>query len=252
MLGPALFVLLSSPLLAQDLPALPGQGTSFSAGAELGAASRYVWRGMPASQGPTLQPAAWLSIENVTIMAWGNIDLDSGASRALSELDLIVSVSQAWEDLTFEPGLIAYVLPGVGSTAEAFGNFSWQPGPVGLYSNHAVDFWDARPGWWSESGALVSVDLPAQLWVDAGAGISLANNAYNEYYLSLDRFGSQYACATLGLGWAHSSGLYAGVDGRLDLLTQQPVRDALGVDMVQGSALLEVGWEGSRVWVRQP
>ncbi len=249
MLGLALFALVAAPGFAEE-PVLPGQGTLLSAGAEVAGASRYVWRGMPASGGPALQPSVWLGVENVTIAAWGNVAMDPADGSGLNELDLVLAFSQEWEDLSFEPGLVGYILPGVGFTAEAFGNFAWQPQWFGLYSNHAIDFWDARPGWWSESGVQFSMGLPANLGVEAYGGVSLANRPYNTYYLALDRTGLQYLCAGLALGWSHSSGLYTSLSGRLDALTNEDIQAALGTDPLLMSALLSVGWEGSTVWVK--
>jgi hypothetical protein len=250
MLGLATIALLTSSAAAEDLPVLPGQGTALHAGAELAAASRYMWRGMPVSQGPTLQPSAWLGVENVSLTAWGNIDLDEADGAGLSELDLVLAFSQEWSDLSFEPGIVGYILPGEGYTAEVYGDLTWQPGPLGLYSHHAIDFLDARPGWWSESGVLLSMGLPANLGLDANAGISIANGPYNTYYLAEDRAGMQYACAGLGLGWDHASGLYAGLAGRLDWLAPSAVQAALGSDPLLASAVLAVGWGGTTVWVR--
>jgi hypothetical protein len=245
MLGLVPLLLASSGALAQEpAPALPGQGRTISAGAEIAASSRYVWRGMPASGGPALQPSAWLGYENVSLAAWGNLPLDPADGRGLNELDLVLSVSQEWESLSFEPGLVAYLLPGVGFTAEAFGDLSWQPSWFGLYSNHAIDFWDARPSWWSESGLLVSAGLPARLGLDAMLGLSLANRDYNLYYLGLDRAGSQYLCGGLSLSWSHGSGLYAGLSGRADWLVPA-ARETFDEGPVLMSALLTLGWEGS-------
>jgi hypothetical protein len=250
MIALALLTALCPALHAESPPALPGQGTNLSAGGELAAASRYVWRGMPVGGGPTLQPSAWLGVENVTLSAWGNINLDEADGTGLNEVDLLLSFEQQWESLSFTPSLVAYLFPGAGFTAEATGDFTWQPSWVGLYSNHALDFWDARPGWWSETGVSFSMGLPANLGLDLNLGASFANGPYNTYYLGLDRFGMQYGCAGAGLGWAHASGLYAALSGRLDLLPGGEVQDALGGDAVLAHALLSVGWGGSAVWVR--
>jgi len=250
MLGWILLTTLVSPLHAEDLPPPPGAGAELSAGVELAAASRYVWRGMPASTSPTLQPSAWLGYQNISFAAWSNFNLDQADGTGLNQLHLLLSLSQEWDDLSFTPALVAYILPGTGYTAETTGDIAWQPGWFGLYSNHAIDFIDARPGWWSETGVSFTVGLPAGLGLDANLGASVANRTYNQYYLALDRVGLQYACAGLSLGWAHSSGVYAGLTGRMDLLTSDDIRSALGTDTLLASALLSVGWEGSAVWVR--
>ncbi len=246
----ALPLLLAATVSAEELPVLPGHGVELSAGAEVAAASRYVWRGMPIGEGPVLQPSAWLGYQNITLAAWTNINLGPDDGAGLNEVDIVLGLDQSWEDLSFSPGIVAYILPGVGFTAEAYGDVAWQPGPLGLYSNHAIDFWDARPGWWSESGVAFFTVLPSSLAVSADLGVSLANRPYNTYYLGLDRAGLQYLCGELGLGWVHDSGLFVDLVGHLDLLVDDEIRTALGTDLVLWHALVSVGWEGGTVWVR--
>jgi hypothetical protein len=250
MLTTLLWVLLVPSAWSQERPALPGEATELTAGAELSAASSFTWRGIPVTDRPAVQPEAWLGIANVSLGAWGNIDLVDDHGQQWHELRTFLSVTQAWEELTFVPGLRAYVRPGDGFTAEVVGDFTWQPSIVGLYSDHAIDFWDAKPGWWSETGVLLSPYLRGSLGFDAHLGLSAANRAFNAAHVELDRYGLQYACAAAQLGWYHHSGLYAELAARLDWIIVDRVQQAVGSGPLLGSALVTVGWQGSALWVR--
>lgn len=250
MLGLALLAVVAAPAVAEGLPAPPGQGTALSAGVELTAASLYHWRGMSVSHGPALQPAAWIGVENVQFSAWSNLNLSEEDGRGLSELDLVVSFSQEWGDLGFVPAVVLYVLPGTQNTAEVTGDFSWSPGVVGLYSNHALDFWDARPAWWSESGVVLDVPLPAGLAVEGELGLGVTNSQFQAYYLNLDRAGPLYLGGGLGLGWAHDSGLAVAIEGHLDSLLAEDAREAGHEERVHGFGTLTVSWDGSTLWVK--
>lgn len=246
----ALLSLLTLTATAEPLPPPPGEGTTLSAGAELTTASIYHWRGMTISHGPVLQPAVWLGVENVQLTAWGNLNLSDSDGRGPSELDLVLSVAQEWGEMSFVPALVLYVLPGASNTAEATGDFGWQPGALGLFSNHAIDFWDARPAWWSESGVLLEVPLPASLHLEGELGLGVGNRSFESYHLGEDQAGLLYTGGGLGLGWEHDSGLSVVIEGHLDALLAPGAHDAVDEAPVHGFGTLTVGWGGSTVWIR--
>jgi hypothetical protein len=247
--GPLLIALLLPPTLAEELShETPEQVLGLTVGAELAGRSRYLWRGMMQSEGPVLQPSIWFGVENVLLTAWSNIDLTEVDGRGVSEVDLVLSFAQEWESMSFTPALVLYVLPGAENTAEATGDFAWELGHFGLYSNHAVDFWDAKPAWWSESGASVHLPLADALALESSAGLSVGNRTFESYYLGLDQGGLLYACGGLGLDWAHRSGLYAALHGHLDLpLATEHQGDEPPVHGVIGLAL---GWDHEATLVR--
>jgi hypothetical protein len=248
--------LLLLPVLAlaeEPVPLTPG--VDLFAGVELDAASRYLWRGMYSSEGPTLQPSVWFGVGAVSLSAWSNVNLTSLDSQRLSELDLQLSLSQSHEAFTFDPALVLYLFPGQPDedpTGELLADFGWQPEVFGLYSSHAVDFWNGRPGWWSETGARVDVAPTEALSLGANLGISLGNKAFNEYYLEADRYGMQYLAFGAEAGWALPGGLAVGLTGTVDFLPLDPVQQALECGPVVGAALLSVSWEGGGRVKRTP
>jgi hypothetical protein len=249
MLAIALLAALA-PVLAEDLPPLPGEGTSFSGGVELTAASLYHWRGMSVTHGPVLQPAAWVAVENIQFTAWSNLNLMDEDGRGVSELDLVLSFAQAWGQMSFVPSIVLYVLPGGENTAEITGDFGWSPGAVGLYSNHAIDFWDAKPAWWSESGLILGVPLPADLELEGEIGLGVTNGRFQSYYLGIDHAGPLYAGAGLGVGWTHASGLAVAIEAHLDSLLAEEARLAGHEERVHAFGTLTLSWDGATVWVR--
>lgn len=242
---PTLLLLPALALAEEPVPLAPG--VDVSAGVQIDAVSRYLWRGMYASDGPALQPTVWLGLGDVSFSAWSNVNLTGMDSPAFSDLDLTLSLSQTHEAFTFDPAVVLYLYhgqPDLEPTAELLGDFGWQPRVFGLYSSHAVDFWNARPGWWSETGARVDVAPTEALSLGSSLGISLGNKAFNDFYLGTERYGMQYLAFGGEAGWALDNGISFGISGAVDFLPLEPVQRALGCGPIVGAALLSVSWEG--------
>ncbi len=251
MFVPGLLVIAAS--LAQNQPPLPGQGTPITLGAEAAAATRHVWRGIPLSQGPALQPSAWLGAENVLLTGWASFDRQQEDGRGLDTARFQLSFAQQADAFTFLPAVVVYLWPGADSvtwTAEATGDFCWQPGPLGIYWDNAIDVWAARPGFWTEAGGSLVLPLPAGLGLESRVGASFANKPFNEHYAGVERIGIHGATAGLGLTWRHDNGLYGVLSGRLDSILAEELRDTLGTEPLIPSALLSLGWNRCLVWVK--
>jgi hypothetical protein len=249
----ALLLLPALALAEEPTPLAPG--VDLFAGVGLDAASRYLWRGMYASEGPALQPCVWFGVGNVALSAWSNVNLTGRDAQILSELDVQLTLTQEYEAFTFEPALVLYLYPGqpdTEPTGELLASLGWQPEVFGLYTNHAVDFWNGRPGWWSETGARVDLAPTEALTLGASMGVSLGNKAFNDYYLGEERYGMQFLAFGAEAGWALPKGFALGLSGTVDFLPLTPVQQALESGPVVGAALLSVSWEGSGRMTRNP
>ncbi len=232
-MNPALFscTLLASPVSASsDLP--PGiEPVPVRAGVEVLSANRFIFRGVPLSEGPVLQPTAWLGIANADLIVWTNATLGPIDGLALNEVDLTLTMEQSWEDFVFLPSLVVYLDPRQGGgliTAELTGELGWGLGPLAIFSNHAIDFWGARAGWWSETGVQGGAGFGPGFFLEGGLGLSLANTGFNEFYMGLDRGGPQHTGAGALLGWEHGSGFAVTLLGRADVPLRDDLRSATG------------------------
>ena len=242
----ALLLLPALSFAEEPTPLAPG--VDLSAGVEIDAVSRYLWRGMFASEGPALQPTVWFGVGAVSLSAWSNVNLTGLDDTSFSELDLELALSPEYEAFTFDPANVLYLVPGqpdAEPTGELVADLTWQPRAFGLYSSHAVDFWNGRPGWWSETGARVDFAPTDALSFGTNLGVSLGNKSFNEYYLETERYGMQYLAFGAEAGLSLPHGLSVGLSGTLDFLPLEPVQRALDCGPVVGAAMLSVAWEGS-------
>ena len=81
--------------------------------AGLGIFSKYVWRGMLATDGAVVQPEASASLLGFELGFWANMDLDdaNGLNGEFNEIDYIMAYELALPLLELEAGLIHYAFP---------------------------------------------------------------------------------------------------------------------------------------------
>jgi len=150
----AMAILFPTIGLAQDL----------SFGAELGASSRYVWRGLVLDDGWAARPSAWVSARGLTLEAWANVPAGTGAER-LTETDLVVSYDAEWQGLGITPSASAYFYPGEedGPTAELGLGLVYPLGPFELSSNHTMDLVAVRGAYAGDLGLSVEQEVVPDL-----------------------------------------------------------------------------------------
>jgi hypothetical protein len=108
---PALLILLlCGQVLAKEVA--PGNdGTTFGGG-DVVWYSRYVSRGVAMSEGPVLQPSAWIAIDDVTLSVFGNYVLtEEGQESRFNEADVSLAWSREWNGFIIEPAFILYTYP---------------------------------------------------------------------------------------------------------------------------------------------
>jgi len=100
-----------------------GPFDDFSAGIDLGAYSKYVWRGINTVDDFVLQPSVDLALGNLGLNIWGNLDLTDQNDRewAFTEVDVTGSYSFSLDRFDFSFGAVGYIFPGAaGETTELF------------------------------------------------------------------------------------------------------------------------------------
>lgn len=162
--------------------------------------SRYLWRAIPESQGPVIEPSVTVGFSDFSVSAWGNVPVtDSGAKGRLDELDLIIAWSGKLFGFHFDPSLGYYDFPTqkYPNTAEADLKVSLDVGPFTPYSFHGLDFMDNPGAYYGTLGLTYtrpflllfssSADLSVA-WADAAfnsANLYVAKNALNGATLGL-------------------------------------------------------------------
>lgn len=100
-----------------EVPAVaeqPAAPVAVAAAVDLPLLSAYVWRGQLLNDELVLQPAITVTRGDLSIAAWGSLNLtdrvtDSAAD--FSEVDITVSYSHRFGDLSFTGGVIEYLFP---------------------------------------------------------------------------------------------------------------------------------------------
>jgi hypothetical protein len=162
--------------------------------------TRYVWRAIPQSLGPVIEPLVKLGFHDFSISAWGNVPLtDSGTKDKLDELDLSLGWSGKLFILHFDPGISYFLYPTqrYPNTAEAQVKVSLDLGPLTPYTFHALDFMGTPGAYYGTLGLTytrpflllfsTSTDLSVA-WADAAfnsANMYVAKNALNSATLGL-------------------------------------------------------------------
>jgi len=109
---PALLVLLLCGHVAAKEIASGDDGTAFSGGGDVVWYSRYVSRGVALSEGPVLQPSAWIALDDVTVSVFGNYVLTEGGQESrFNEADVSLTWSREWNRFIIEPAFTLYTYP---------------------------------------------------------------------------------------------------------------------------------------------
>lgn len=110
------------PLLAQD------EETKVSVSVDATVLNKYIWRGIPLTDGPVFQPSVTVGFGGLSLNAWMNADLDdvNGNEYKLNEFDFLAEYSFNLDKVSLTVGLLRYTFPNTDfdSTTEFYGTIS--------------------------------------------------------------------------------------------------------------------------------
>jgi len=89
---------------AADAPEPAEHRPVISAGADIGVASDYVWRGFLENRTLSVQPNLWMTLGDVTVSSWMNASRTGPNGRSFTERDLTVEYSRTVSDWTLSGG----------------------------------------------------------------------------------------------------------------------------------------------------
>ena len=170
--------------------------------AEVGAdyMSMYVWRGMLLEHKPVLQPWVGVSIDKLSIEAWGNMTTRGKDGGEFNEIDLTIDYSDALtETIGYSVGLIYYTFPNSddNSTTEIYGGLSFDaPLSPSLTLYYDVD---EVEGVYLSFGIGQDIELTESLTLETGASIGWGNKKYNEAYWGEDSSKMQDISFSVGM-----------------------------------------------------
>lgn len=187
-------ILLAAPCLwPQNSAGAAGENQKFSYGAETDFNSNYVWRGILVDDGPVMQPAAWLSISDFTLIGWSNLNLaHTPQARRLDATDLTLLYDRSWRHLAIEPSFEAYLgRPAVGfqdpNTLEGALNLSCPAGPFRLFTKQSVDLLAYRGAYFGQAGAAYARRLTKRTAFDISVRTGWASSRFNAAYIGIEK-----------------------------------------------------------------
>ena len=114
-------------VLAMCSVARMASAQSPTAGADIDIVSRYIWRGVPYSDGAAVQPSVWTSVQALTLSLWSNLVVADRIDRGqFNHLFVAAAYRADAGRFTIEPGVQAWHTKAFGevpaiTTAEACG-----------------------------------------------------------------------------------------------------------------------------------
>jgi len=138
-------------------------GGKFDGGVAVDLYSRYLWRGIPLSNGGVLQPSGWLNGGPLTFSLWANFVLDEAASRRqFSEIDYVLSFEKSTDNVDLTLSLFYFQYPGAApppATGEAVLDLSRSVGDYYLTLTSAVDYLEYSSAYYGSLAASRAIPI---------------------------------------------------------------------------------------------
>jgi hypothetical protein len=202
--------------------------------AEVEGNSRYLWRGIPWSDGFVVQPSAMMSWRGWSFGLWSNFDGSSGRDvRGFNELDFYFSYTKEWPGLTIEPGINVFTYPGQGgddpATVEAALRLTAPlAGPVSVFLEQALDLGAYPGGYFGEAGFSLEQQLHPAVVLEASVSQSFGSKAFNRAYWDVSRSLLNAGFLRISLTWSFGGGFFLRSRIEEAVLTGRPIREAAG------------------------
>lgn len=206
--------------------------------------TRYLWRAIPQSQGPVIQPSATLGYNDFSVSAWGNVPLtDSGAKDKLDELDLGLGWSGKLFFLHFDPGISYFLYPTqkYPNTGEADLKVSLDLGPVTPYTFHGLDFMDNPGAYYGTLGLTYTRPFLVLFSTSADLSVAWADAAFDSVNLNVAKNALNSATLGLSLEFDPVKLLYLRLHGQVNELIDPALRAEPGNEPTTWSVGLAVG-----------
>ena len=186
-------------LLAMCLMPRMASAQSPSAGVDVDVVSRYVWRGVPYSEGAAIQPSIWASVDPLTFSFWSNLVVADRIDRGrFNHLFVMATYSNEVGRFTIEPSIQAYHTRAVGetaavTTAEGVLRISAAAGAFQIFTDHTVDLHAYSGGYIGDVGLGHERSLGARCQLATEFLVSWSNARYNSGFVGVATSGLNYA-----------------------------------------------------------
>jgi hypothetical protein len=157
-------------------------------GAELDVSSRYLWHGLPYSDGLVVWPSAWVSAKGFTLDL--SLNLDPNYQPRFNEFDLFVGYERAIGRFTFNGAFSRYTYRELegdpGSTSEVLLGAAFSAGPGDVFTTHAIDVENYRGAYYAELGYSAGWELTPTSELTVDASIAFWSKFADQYGIPSD------------------------------------------------------------------
>jgi hypothetical protein len=187
--------------------------SEISYGAEIEVNSRYIWHGIPYSEGGVVQPSIWLSRNGFTFTVWANSPLSNHSFLSRwDEIDLTLSYEKQFGKLTVEPCFNYYLYPGVQDcppTGELAVKFSYPlRGSLAGFTTHTFDVVEYGGSYFGEAGVEYERALgPRTSWASS-IGIGWGSERFNQTYIGPNKGALNVAAFDVSLTYRLNEAAY--------------------------------------------
>ena len=170
-----------------------------TAGADVDVVSRYVWRGVPYSDGAAVQPSVWASAYALTFSLWSNLVVADRIDRGrFNHVFVSATYRTGAHRFRIEPGVQAYHTKAFGevaavTTAEGVVRISTGAGAFRIFTNHSVDLHAYRGAYIGDAGMAHLRAIGARAEIGTQFAVSWATARYNRAFIGLRQSAVNYA-----------------------------------------------------------
>jgi hypothetical protein len=217
-----------------------------SAGIEVDVPSRYVSKGVAASEGPTLQPSAWVGYAGLSALVWSSFDPLGQPEVGNKPTDLTAGLAYGAEFGAFsaEPSATLITFPGLpenARTVELGLEAAVALGPVSACTSQSLDAVAFRGAYYAKVGACAEHTFGSGVALEGDVGAGGGNLAFNEANFGVPAWGLDHVEANLAVTISADS-LYLRAHGTVSRLVHPDLIRALP-EPTLGFAGLAVGAE---------
>jgi len=190
------------------------EGSPTATGFEIDYNSRYIWRGLPWSEGPVIQPSFWISAHNLTFSCWGNFVTGEEANRGqLNELDLVLTYEHEWHNISIEPSFEYYSYPNQDpldspSTGQGILRLSLPIGAFAAFTSHSFDMINYPGAYFGDIGLSYENRVSDKILLSISSFIGWGSFRFNDVYAGLGKDALNVAEGNISINFDLTDSIY--------------------------------------------
>ncbi|MCX7918179.1 MAG: hypothetical protein N3A72_00955 [bacterium] len=187
-------------------------GSGLTYGVEMDFCSRYVWHGIPWSDGAVKQTSVWFVYRDLTVTFWDNYVLHNEPNHLqVNEFDLTVRYTKELGQFTLEPSFNYYWYPNQEaspSTGELAMKFAYALDLVEFFSNHNVDVKEYHGAYFGDIGLAYSREINPIATFESSLSLGWGSSRFNETYVGLRKSALNVIQAELAVSYTPKHCIY--------------------------------------------